>query len=57
MDKRKVVVFDSGVGGLTTLKYLSEMLPGEDYYYFGDYDNNPYGTKTTKELQKEKEIR
>lgn len=51
MDKRKVVVFDSGVGGLTTLKYLSEMLPGEDYYYFGDYDNNPYGTKTTKELQ------
>lgn len=51
MDKRKVVVFDSGVGGLTTLKYLSEMLPGEDYYYFGDYDNNPYGTKSTKELQ------
>lgn len=51
MDERKVVVFDSGVGGLTTLKYLSEMLPGEDYYYFGDYDNNPYGTKTTKELQ------
>lgn len=51
MDKRKVVVFDSGVGGLTTLKYLSEMLPGEDYYYFGDYDNNPYGTKTTVELQ------
>lgn len=51
MDKRKVVVFDSGVGGLTTLKYLQEMLPHEEYVYFGDYDNNPYGTKTVDELQ------
>ena len=42
MDKRKVVVFDSGVGGLTTLKYLQGMLPHEEYVYFGDYDNNPY---------------
>lgn len=51
MDKRKIVVFDSGVGGLTTLKYLQEMLPFEEYVYFGDYDNNPYGTKTIEELQ------
>ncbi len=51
MDKRKIAIFDSGVGGLTTLKYLQKMLPDEDYVYFGDYLNNPYGTKTTEELQ------
>ncbi|MBQ8292707.1 MAG: aspartate/glutamate racemase family protein [Bacilli bacterium] len=51
MDNRKIAVFDSGVGGLTTLAYLKEMLPNEDYVYFGDFKNNPYGTKTTSELQ------
>lgn len=52
MDKRRIGVFDSGVGGLTTLEYLKKMLPNEDYVYFGDFKNNPYGTKTTLELQK-----
>lgn len=51
MDSRKIAVFDSGVGGLTTLEYLKKMLPNEDYIYFGDFKNNPYGTKTTEELQ------
>lgn len=51
MDKRRIAVFDSGVGGLTTLEYLKKMLPNEDYIYFGDFKNNPYGTKTTLELQ------
>lgn len=52
MDNRKIAVFDSGVGGLTTLEYLKKMLPNENYVYFGDFKNNPYGTKTTDELQK-----
>lgn len=52
MDKRRIAVFDSGVGGLTTLEYLKKMLPNEDYVYFGDFKNNPYGTKTTEELQR-----
>lgn len=51
MDTRKIAVFDSGVGGLTCLEYLKEILPNEDYLYFGDFKNNPYGTKTTEELQ------
>ncbi len=51
MDTRKIAVFDSGVGGLTCLEYLKEILPNEDYIYFGDFKNNPYGTKTTEELR------
>lgn len=51
MDTRKIAVFDSGVGGLTCLEYLKNILPNEDYIYFGDFKNNPYGTKTTEELR------
>ncbi len=51
MDTRKIAVFDSGVGGLTCLEYLKKLLPNEDYIYFGDFQNNPYGTKTTEELR------
>lgn len=52
MDTRKIAVFDSGVGGLTCLEYLKKLLPNEDYIYFGDFKNNPYGTKTKEELRK-----
>lgn len=45
----KIGVFDSGVGGLTVLKELIKY-PNE-YYYFGDNINIPYGTKTKYELQ------
>ena len=45
----KIGVFDSGVGGLTVLKELLRY-PNE-YYYFGDNINVPYGTKTKYELQ------
>jgi glutamate racemase len=39
-------IFDSGVGGLTVLKALSECLPGESFLYLGDTARLPYGTKT-----------
>ncbi len=39
-------VFDSGVGGLTVLKALHELLPQEDYIYLGDTARLPYGTKS-----------
>jgi glutamate racemase len=39
-------VFDSGVGGLTVLRALSERLPGEDFVYLGDTARLPYGTKS-----------
>lgn len=39
-------VFDSGVGGISVLKSLAAELPGEDFHYFGDSANAPYGEKT-----------
>jgi len=38
-------VFDSGVGGLTVLRALKELLPQESFIYFGDTARVPYGTK------------
>ncbi len=46
----RVGVFDSGVGGLTVLKRLIEKYPKNDYIYFGDTKNVPYGEKNKKEL-------
>lgn len=42
--------FDSGVGGLTVLKQLKEILPYEKYLYFGDTKNMPYGEKSKEQL-------
>ena len=39
-------VFDSGVGGLTVLKAIHELLPAEDLLYLGDTARLPYGTKS-----------
>ena len=39
-------VFDSGIGGLTVLKALTEALPQESFVYFGDTARVPYGTKS-----------
>ncbi len=47
---RKIGVFDSGIGGLTTLKEIQKLLPYEDFLYYADSKNNPYGEKSEKEL-------
>ena len=39
-------VFDSGYGGLTVLKSLTDMLPQYDYVYLGDNARSPYGTRS-----------
>jgi glutamate racemase len=44
-------VFDSGLGGLSTLAELIHLLPKEDYVFFGDTGNNPYGTKPVPVVQ------
>lgn len=41
-------VFDSGVGGLTVLKALLEVVPSADYHYFGDTARLPYGSKSAE---------
>ena len=48
--KRKIGVFDSGIGGKTTLNEIIKLLPNEDYIYYADSKNNPYGEKTDEEL-------
>jgi glutamate racemase len=46
MDNRAIGVFDSGLGGLTTVKELSTILPNENIIYFGDTGRVPYGTRS-----------
>lgn len=43
--------FDSGLGGISVLKGTRALLPGEDYLYFGDSANAPYGVRTVAEVQ------
>ncbi len=43
-------VIDSGIGGLTVVRQLQRLLPGEDIVYFGDSANCPYGNRTEDEI-------
>lgn len=54
MDKTQcpIGVFDSGVGGISVLRELVARMPNENYIFFGDSKNAPYGTKTLGEVQK-----
>jgi glutamate racemase len=40
-----ILVFDSGVGGISVLKEMVKVMPHEDFIFFGDSINSPYGTK------------
>lgn len=44
--------FDSGVGGITVLYEALKLLPHEDYIYYSDVVNVPYGNKTKDEIRK-----
>ncbi len=44
-------MFDSGLGGLSVLRALVRVLPREDFLYFGDSANAPYGPKSLKEVR------
>lgn len=46
----RIGVFDSGVGGLNVLSCLMKKYPYNEYIYYGDSKNLPYGNKTKKEL-------
>lgn len=45
MNNGPIGVFDSGLGGLTAVKELRRILPGEDIIYFGDIGRVPYGNR------------
>ncbi len=45
MDNRPIGVFDSGLGGLTAVRQINRLLPGENVVYFGDTGRVPYGSR------------
>lgn len=50
MNNRPIAFFDSGIGGSTILKEVFKLLPNENYVYYPDSFNNPYGNKDREEL-------
>ena len=48
----RVGIFDSGIGGLTVLHTLLNKYPNNEYIYYGDTLNLPYGNKTKEQLIK-----
>ena len=52
MNNQPIGVFDSGIGGLTVLKKIIEVLPYEKYIYYADKKNVPYGTKPKEEVKR-----
>jgi glutamate racemase len=43
-----IAVFDSGLGGLSVVRELQRLLPGEETVYFGDTARVPYGIKSRR---------
>ena len=43
-------IFDSGIGGVTVLREIIKILPNENYIYYSDSKNNPYGDKRKEEI-------
>ena len=50
MDNRPIGVFDSGVGGLTTVRRMHEIMPNENIIFFGDTGRVPYGTRSAETI-------
>jgi glutamate racemase len=51
-DSRPIGVFDSGIGGLTVVKALRDLLPNENISYLGDTARVPYGPKSPETVQR-----
>ena len=51
MNKNEAIgIFDSGIGGITVLREILKALPNEDYIYYSDSKNNPYGDKSDEQI-------
>ncbi len=46
-----IAVFDSGQGGISVLRELIRQMPQEQFLYFGDSANAPYGTRSTQQVR------
>lgn len=47
-----IAVIDSGVGGISVLRELIKVMPNENFIFFGDSINAPYGTKSVEEVRR-----
>ena len=52
MNRDAIGVFDSGMGGLTCVKVLNQIMPNENIIYFGDTARIPYGTRSRQTIQR-----
>ena len=48
--KNPIGIFDSGIGGISILEKLKQLLPNENFIYLADNQNCPYGSKSKKEI-------
>ncbi len=48
--KEVIIVFDSGIGGLSYFKYIKNKIDGYQYVYVADNKNFPYGEKSSEYL-------
>ncbi|SFZ97742.1 Glutamate racemase [hydrothermal vent metagenome] len=46
----KIGIFDSGLGGLTVVKALTEVVKGAEIFYVADTKNAPYGEKSPQQI-------
>jgi len=52
LSSKPIGFFDSGVGGISVLREARKLLSHEDFIYFGDSKNAPYGVKSAEEVKK-----
>ena len=50
MSNKPIAVFDSGVGGISVLRELYALMPNENYIYYGDSANAPYGSREVSDV-------
>ena len=50
MRNHPIGVFDSGLGGLTAVREIQRIMPGEDIIYFGDTGRVPYGNRSRETI-------
>lgn len=51
-EEKPIGIFDSGVGGLTVVRAIEELVPQEHFIYFGDTARSPYGPRPVDEIRR-----
>ena len=49
--QQPIGIFDSGLGGISVFRSVAALLPQEDYIYYGDSGNAPYGVRPAEEIR------